>query len=253
METKEGVPKEEGHGAAMTIWDHLKELRKRLIVSMLSLIVCSVVAYIFYDNIVAVLTKPFENIQKTFSTTLVVTSVVEGFMIKFKVAFWAGLVFSFPVHIFNIVRFVFPGLKSMERRVVIWSLFSSFILIVLNAYFIYFYVVPYSVKFLVGSDFVPKGVGIMLHFGENIFYVFMFLLFSLIAFQFPVVLEILLVLKVVKRKTLWNWGRYIVVGIFILAAIVTPPDFVSQLSLALPMVALFYLTLLVAKIFKFGE
>ncbi len=237
----------------MSVWDHIRELRKRLIISLTSLILCAGAAYYFYDTIFVVLTKPFEGIQKTFATTMVVTSIVEGFMIKLKVAFWAGLVASFPVHIFNIVRFIFPGLKALERKVVVWSLLSSFVLIILSGYFVYFYVVPYSVKFLVSADFVPKNVGIMLHYGENIFYVFMFLLFALIAFQFPVVLEILLVLKILKRKTLWRWGRYIVIGIFILAAVITPPDFVSQLSLAVPMVGLFYLTLLVAKIFKFGE
>ena len=93
----------------------------------------------------------------------------------------------------------------------------------------------------------------LLSFSGNIFYILQFMLVALMVFQIPIVVEILLAMNVVSRKALWRAARYVVVSFFVLAAIVTPPDFVTQLGLALPLTGLYFLTLLVAKIFGFGR
>ncbi len=93
----------------------------------------------------------------------------------------------------------------------------------------------------------------LLNYGKNIFYVFRFLLVTMILFQIPIILELLLAMNMVNRRAVLKASRFVIVGIFALAAILTPPDFVSQIGVALPLIAFFFLTILIAKLFKFGE
>jgi sec-independent protein translocase protein TatC len=129
----------------------------------------------------------------------------------------------------------------------------SFILIVLGSYLAYFKIVPLAINFLTNPYFVPQNVGFLLNYQTNIFYVLSFILWAVLALQTPLLMEILLVLNVLQRKQVLRASRYIIVGIFILAAIITPPDFISQLGVALPLLFFYFLALLIAKIFKFGE
>lgn len=239
----------------MPFLDHLRELRRRLIVSLAAVAAAAVAAYVFFDPIVAFLFRPFRGIEALASQEqlLFVTSLFEGFLVRLKAALLAGVVFSLPVHVYNLVRFVFPGLTVRERKVVLWALGVSFGLTVVSFYYGYFQVIPVSLRFLSGSGFVPRNVGLLLSYHRNVFLIFQFLLVTLIVFQLPVLLEVLMIMGVVSRRRLLRSSRYVVVGIFVLAAVVTPPDFVSQLSLALPLVALYFLSILVARIFHFGK
>ena len=108
-------------------------------------------------------------------------------------------------------------------------------------------------SFLTGNGFVPGDVGILLNFGRNVFYILQFLLVTLLLFQVPIVIEILLAIGVVGRKTLWKSSRYIIIGSFILSAILTPPDIISQVGLALPLVVLYFGALSIAGIFRIGR
>lgn len=238
----------------MSLLEHLRELRLRIIISLIAAGGLSVVAYIFFNPIVAFLFQPFRRVNALSARDeiLFVNSLFEGFVVRIKVSILAGIVFSLPVHIYNLIRFVLPGLLPRERRIILASVAVSFVLVVSSFYYGYFQVIPLSLQFLSGSGFIPANVGILLNYGKNIFVIFQFLLLTVLVFQLPLVLEILLILNLVSRRGLWKASRYVIVGIFVLAAIVTPPDFVSQLSLALPLVALFLMTILVAKIFNFG-
>jgi sec-independent protein translocase protein TatC len=239
----------------MSFLDHLRELRRRIIVSMIAILCAAVVSYIFFDYIVAFLFQPFRGIEALSirDEILFINTIFEGFLVRLKVAVLAGIVFSVPVHVFNIIKFVFPGLTTRERKVVLIALIVSFCLIVFSFYYGYFNVIPISVAFLSSSGFIPEDVGLLLNYGRNIFIIFQFLLISVILFQLPVILEILMIMNVLSRKALSKASRFVVVGIFVLSAIVTPPDFVSQISMALPLVGLFFLTILVARIFNFGK
>lgn len=243
----------EPEGGSMPFMAHLAELRKRIMISAIATGICMVLAYVFYDPLYRFLTKPFSVLPSRGEERLFITSVMEGFMVRFKVSLYAGAVLSTPVHVWNALRFIFPGLKETEKKVVGWTLGISAILLIGSGWYTYSVVLPLSVGYLTGSDFLPKGVGLMLHYGENIQYVFLFIFFGMLIFQLPIVLALLLKFNLLKRKPLWGMGRYIIVGIFIFAAIVTPPDWVSQCSLAIPMIVFFYLTLVLAKIFRWGE
>lgn len=203
---------------------------------------------------VELLYEPFKGLSGPAGTSpLYLNNLLEGFTTRINVALLAGFVLSFPVHLFNIVRFIFPGLTPKERRVVGWSLATSTVLAVSSLYYGYVFLVPLVVKVLTGAAFVPKSVGLMLNYSKNIFLVFQFVLACLVMFQLPLVAELLMILNVVKRKAMMSAFRYIVVGIFVVAAILTPPDAVSQILVAVPLTALFGLVLLIAKIFRFGE
>jgi sec-independent protein translocase protein TatC len=238
----------------MPLLGHLRELRFRLIVSIAAALAGAIVAFIFYEAIVAVLFRPFRLLNRSSGEELLfVNTIFEGFLIKLKVALISGVILSFPVHLYNIIGFVFPGLQRREKKVILVSLISSFVLIAVSFYYGYFKVIPISISFLTSSGFIPEDTGLLLNFGKNIFYIFQFILITILMFQLPIILEILMIMNIVKRKALLKSSKFVIVGIFVLAAVLTPPDFISQVSIALPLVLLFFLTILIAKIGRFGE
>lgn len=240
--------------AQMPILSHLKELRRSLIISGIALAVGFVIAIGLYDVIMDFLFEPLLQLSGgSDGKVLYINTLAEGFLVRLKISGLAGLILSLPVHLFNILHFAFPGLVKKERQIIIITLICSFIFVVGGFFYSYYSIIPVSVVFLTGKGFIPENTGVLLSFGGNIFYILQFILMTLVVFQMPVLLEILMVLNVVKRKVLFKMGRYMIVLFFLIAALITPPDFITQVGLALPMTVLFYLTILIAKIFKFGE
>jgi len=233
---------------------HLKELRKRMMISVSSIGIFCVVAFIYYDVIIQVLLHPFSKISaQLLSENLVIHSLLEGFIIKMKFSFITGLIISIPVILYQVLRFMFPGLKKKEKRLILISLLASICLTAAGFYMAYFHIIPFSLNMLTSSYFVPKDVDIMLNLSQNIFYVFNLIVFMILVFQLPIILETCLYLGLIRRQTLLKSSRYVIVFIFILSAIVTPPDIISQLLMALPLTILFFLTILIAKLFKWGD
>lgn len=216
-----------------------------------------IVAFFFFDDIMSIFLKPFQAIDTLSSgataPTLFVNSLFEGFAMRMHFSMIFGLVFAFPVIVYQILRFILPGLKSREKKLILWSIVSALILAILGVVFVYYFLLPYSINMLTSSEFIPKNVGLLLNYQENVFYVFNILLGAMVIFQFPILLMVLMFLNITTRKTLLKLGRYIIIIIFIVAAIVTPPDIVSQIGVALPMVILFYGTILLAKILNIGN
>jgi sec-independent protein translocase protein TatC len=237
----------------MTVIEHIAELRNCILISLVAFVACSVAAFIFSDNIIQLFTRQFNSVTSAVGKQLVVSNIVEGFVVQMKVSVMSGFIISLPIHIFNILRFVFPGLTKRQKKILLCYLVASLLLIVLGAYISYFKIVPLAIGFLTDPYFVPKGVGYLLNYQDDIFYVFDFILWSVVALQSPIVMELLLQMNILKRKQVFLASRYIVVGIFIVAAIITPPDFISQLGVALPLTVSYFIALLIAKVCKFGE
>jgi sec-independent protein translocase protein TatC len=238
---------------ALPIMAHLRELRRRLFWCFSAFALCTIPGFFLYSTFIDFLIAPFEKLGIfAGGKPLYITNVFEGFWANLKYSFIIALILSLPIHIYHLIRFIFPGLKKRERTIIILTLISGACLSALAIYFIYNFMFPLSLNMLTDEAFIPKKVGLILNFQTSISYMFNFLLCGMIAFQFPIILEILLYLKILKRKTLWKASRYVVVLIFIIAAIVTPPDAISQVSFAAPMIGLYFLALLIAKIFNFG-
>jgi sec-independent protein translocase protein TatC len=236
----------------MHIFQHLRELRKRLIISLITFSIFFILAFFIYDYIVDLFIK-FYSSSSLGDNKLFVNSIVEGMTTQIKVALITGLILSIPMHLYNIIAFTFPGLEAKEKRYIIIALVCSFILIILSIYLSYFKILPISIEFLTNGGFIPDDVGLLLNYKTNLFYALYFVFCSIIAFQSPIIFVMLMAFNIIKRKDALKFSRYIVVVIFIISAIVTPPDVVSQVGLALPLVILYFLAILVAKIFKFGE
>ena len=241
----------------MPFLEHAAELRRRVIISLLAVLLGAIACYLFYEPVLAVLLRPLHLLPAATATEadgeyLFINTIFEGFLVRVKVALIAGAVLSLPVHLYNLVRFIFPGLTRRERRAVTATLAASFVLLLLGFFYSYYSVIPLSVRFLVSAGFIPPGVGLLLNFQRNVFFVFQFLLVFLLVFQIPILLVVLMMTGVVTRRALLRASRYAVVLIFALSAVVTPPDVVSQVSLAVPMVGMFFLSILIAKLLGFG-
>jgi sec-independent protein translocase protein TatC len=240
--------------AEMPLLSHLKELRNCVIISLIGLIVGFIIALALYNYILDFLFKPLLVLSPSAEgNILFINSFAEGFIVRIKISALVGIILSSPVLLFNLLHFIFPGLHSKEKHIIILALVCSFIFILASFFYSYYSILPVTITYLTGKGFIPKNTGMLLNFGKNLFYILQFMLSALVVFQMPIILELFLILGLIKRKTLIAWGRYVIVLCFLIAAILTPPDFITQISLALPMSLLYYLAILVAKIFKFGD
>jgi len=234
---------------------HLAELRRRLFVSVAAALLCSIAAFFFYMPIVQYLIRPFTSLPRAAGgPVLYATALFEGFLVKLRVSLVAGVILSSPVHLFNLLRFLLPALTGRERRIVLSTLVASLLLVLAGFGFGYYELIPVMIRVLTGAGMLPAAVGPLLGFQGNLFLLLNFLLAVLAVFQLPLVLEVLMILGVVKRKAVLRASRFVVVGIFILAAVITPsPDWVSQLAVAAPLTGLFFLAILVARVCRFGD
>ena len=230
----------------MPFLSHLIELRRRLIISTIVLCLGTVIGLIFYNDYVPILVKPF-------GEKLYISQIEQGFTTKIKISIYLGIILSFPVHLYNGIAFILPALTRKERHALVYFLIGSFFLFILGSYMAYFQILPLSIRFLKDSSFFPSHVSIWLDYKRSLSFVFQLLLSFLALFQLPLVLLILMKLNVIQRTWLFNSTRYVIILIFVVSAIITPPDIVSQLGLALPLIVLFFMTIAIAKVMKFGE
>lgn len=215
----------------MPLLMHLQELRKRLIISAIAMCIGFFIALPFYNYIMDFLMQPLMQLANNGSDdVLFINNIAEGFVVQLKIFALVGFIISIPVHSFNILRFVFPGLVKRERQILSVTLLCSFILLVGSFYYSYYTIIPVSIAFLTSHGFIPDNTGMLLSFGGNIFYLLQFMLMTIVVFQLPIILEVLMILNLVERKTLYSLGKYLVVLFFIIAALLSPPDFITQIG-----------------------
>tara|TARA_Y100001970_G_scaffold270574_1_gene364632 strand:- start:289 stop:936 length:648 start_codon:yes stop_codon:yes gene_type:complete len=211
-----------------------------------------VIAFLFFNPLIAFFASPFEQIHSQLSANLYVTSLFEGFLTKFKFSLLMGAILATPLLLFHLLRFVLPGLHAKERRLLILAIISGLFLSSAAFYMVYFKLLPFSIQFLTSHQFIPHDIGILLNYHESIFYVFNLIIYTILLFQFPIILALLLYMNMIQTQTLLSMSRYVVIGILVLSAIVTPPDLVTQLGLAGPLIALYFSTIGLAKVFNWG-
>jgi sec-independent protein translocase protein TatC len=179
--------------------------------------------------------------------SLIFTTVAEAFFTYMKVAFIAGLILASPFVLYQIWAFVAPGLYQKEKRYVVPFVLGGSFFFALGILFGYFVAIPIGFKFLLGyaTDFIKPMPSMKEYFSFTI----KFLLVFGLVFEFPVVLVLLARIGVIDAKMMARRRKYAILLIFIFAAVMTPPDLISQVLMALPLMGLYELSILLAKIF----
>jgi sec-independent protein translocase protein TatC len=227
----------------MPLLDHLIELRNRLLWSILALAIAFAVSFYFSEKIYGVLVQPLKNVGQD---KLIYTDIFEAFFVQVKVGLFSAMMISFPVFATQMYRFVAPGLYKNEKRAFLPFLLMTPVLFGMGASLAYFGAMPVALKFLLGfqgdvggitQEALP-GVGNYLNFSTTFIFGFG------VAFQLPVLLMLLERAGIVSRDQLRDGRRYAIVGAFAIAAVLTPPDVVSQLLLAVPLCLLYEFALI---------
>lgn len=252
----------------MTFTEHLGELRTRIIRCAIALLLGIIICFALYEPIFAMLSRPLQPLQtqqilqtETPETTpesgtetppaeqeslWLILNPIEPFLVNLKLAAYGGIVVSLPFIIYQICAFVFPGLKPKERKAVLILLIGSFFLVVLGFVVAYFGVFPLVLPYLM--QYAPEGVKFQLRLNETVSLILKGLLGFAIAFQFPMVVVVLVYLELVTPDQLRQWRKVAIVLITFCSAVFTPPDPFSMLLMAGPLVLLYEASIIVSRI-----
>ena len=239
----------------MSLLDHLTELRKRLLWCFVYLILIFIVCFYFADNLFAFLADPLVKLMdKERGQGFIYTALQEAFFTELKVALFFALFFSFPVIAVQIWKFIAPGLYKHEKQTIMPYLIATPILFFLGGVLVYYLIMPLAIKFFLSfeSGGLATNLPIELELKVNEYLsLVMKLIFAFgLSFQLPVVLSLLARIGVVDSKFLKERRKYVVVIIFTAAAVLTPPDPITQIGLAIPLLILYELSIFSVKIIE---
>lgn len=225
---------------------HLKELRNRLIISLAGIGIGFFISYLLAERIFLILATP---LLKTMGQghKLIYTSLPEAFMSYFKISLAMGVMIAFPVIIYQIWKFVSPGLGDSERKYTIIFMGLSSLLFFGGAFFGYFVILPLALKFLLG--FAAQSLKPLVTIKSYLVFASKALLAFGIAFEMPFFLIFLSKMNILTYQDLRARRRYYILLVFVIAAILTPPDIISQVMLAVPLILLYEIGVLGARFF----
>jgi sec-independent protein translocase protein TatC len=226
-------------------FSHLKELRSRVIFSLIFFLITFIVSYIFSDRLLSILIKPL-TLTNFPPKKIIYTDLTEAFITHFKLAFVWSLLVSCPFFLYQFYSFIAPGLYKKEKRAILPFFILGTVLFIISGYFTYYFIFPNAWNFFthyqsyIGSlqlEFMPKIIDYV-----NLSLQFI-IIFGLI-FQLPLIIIILAKVGVLDSKVLKKFRRVFLVIAFIFGAVFTPPDIFSQIALAIPIILLYEVSIL---------
>jgi len=223
---------------------HLADLRKRLTISIAVLFVMFFVCFAFWEPILAWMTAPLKEVLPE-GSSVIFTKVQEPFFTALKVSFFTAFIISLPVIFWQLWLFVSPGLYDNEKKFIIPFVFFATVMFLIGDIFCYYVVIPFGFTFLI--NFGSQLFTALPSIGEYVSF-FTKLLFGFgIAFELPVITFFLATIGLVTDKTLTSFFKYAIILIFLISALLTPPDVLTQFLMAAPLILLYGVSILIAR------
>ena len=232
---------------------HLSELRRRLIKSFIFLLLAFLLCYYFSSEIYSFLVKPYAEVllENQLDRRLIFTALHEAFLTYLKVAFFASFFITSPIFLTQLWKFVAPGLYKNEKQALLPYLIATPLLFLLGGMLVYYLIMPLAINFFLSFESVADvgTIAIQLEAKVNEYLsLIMRLIFAFgISFQLPVILSLLARIGFIDSNYLKTRRKYVIVIMFAFAAILTPPDPVTQIGLALPLLILYELSIVIVK------
>lgn len=238
-----------GTDGSMSLTDHLKEMRNRLVVCLIVFLIGAVVCFTYSAKII----EAFTNLGSPVGYSFVAIGPSEKLMVYFNTSLIASLVIAVPVIAYEIFNFCSPGLKPKEKSFALFGMVFGSIFFVIGVIFAYKITLPFMLRFLItfgGESIIEAQISIEKYVS---FLLTIFVIFGVI-FELPVLSVILTMLGIIKPKWLVSARKVMIVLIFVIAAIITPPDPTSQIMVAIPILLLYELSILLSKVvYKFKK
>ncbi len=235
-------------GKLMTLWGHLDELRERLVKSCITLLVMFIISLAFCAKILNFLKHPLEEALPSGTAALHFTGPMDVFMVNIKVAFLMSMIFGAPVWLYQFWKFLEPALYPKERKYILPFIFATIACFLAGVSFSYMFMIPMALKYLIGmglevaapiitiTDYISLVTVMILSFG--------------LVFETPVILVLLAMLDIVTAEALAAQRRVAFIVILVVAAIITPPDPISMLGMAIPCYLMFEMSILIIRLIK---